>query len=184
MVDKRLDHEHVYQLYREQGLAMRRKKRRHSASRTVTLAECQAEKQNQRWAMDFVSDTLSTGRPFRVLTIVDGCTRESPAVETDTSLPEHSRRGSRKEPSSRGSPRANTRPACGEFERTHDLPRGHALRAPDQLPDLASRDLRRTQLCRASGGELEQIRISARPLLDPDNRTLSRLQTETTRSRP
>jgi putative transposase len=82
-----VNHKHVYRLYRERGLAMRRKKRRHSASRTVTPTECRAEKQNQRWAMDFVSDTLSTGRPFRVLTIVDECTRESPAVEADTSLP-------------------------------------------------------------------------------------------------
>ncbi len=44
-------------------------------------------KQNQRWAMDFVSDTLANGRPFRSLAIVDEYTRECPAIEVDTSLP-------------------------------------------------------------------------------------------------
>ena len=37
--------------------------------------------------MDFVRDTFASGRAFRALTIVDDCTRESPAIEVDTSLP-------------------------------------------------------------------------------------------------
>ena len=37
--------------------------------------------------MDFVSDTLADGRTFRALTIVDEFTRESLAIEVDTSLP-------------------------------------------------------------------------------------------------
>jgi len=37
--------------------------------------------------MDFVSDALGGGRKFRALTIVDDFTRESPAIEGDTSLP-------------------------------------------------------------------------------------------------
>ncbi len=82
-----MNHKKIYRLYREQGLAMRRKKRRHSAHRCVISTERAAERPNQRWAMDFVSDTLGTGRTFRALTIVDECTRESPAIEADTSLP-------------------------------------------------------------------------------------------------
>ena len=42
---------------------------------------------NQRWAMDFVSDTLASGRPFRSLTIVDEYSRECPPIEVDTGLP-------------------------------------------------------------------------------------------------
>jgi len=42
---------------------------------------------NERWSMDFVRDTLGDGRAFRSLTIVDDCTRESPAIEVDFSLP-------------------------------------------------------------------------------------------------
>ncbi len=37
--------------------------------------------------MDFVRDTFGDGRAFRSLTIVDECTRESPAIEVDISLP-------------------------------------------------------------------------------------------------
>ena len=36
--------------------------------------------------MDFVSDSLVTGRRFRALTIVDDYSRECPAIEVDTSL--------------------------------------------------------------------------------------------------
>jgi putative transposase len=38
--------------------------------------------------MDFVSDCVSTGTVIRMLTIVDDCTRECPAIEVDTSLGE------------------------------------------------------------------------------------------------
>jgi putative transposase len=37
-------------------------------------------RRNQIWSMDFVSDELGWGRRFRVLTLVDHFTRESPAV--------------------------------------------------------------------------------------------------------
>src|SRR5713101_740504 len=46
-----------------------------------------AERPNQRWALDFVSDTLATGQTFRVLTVIDEYTRESLVMEVDTSLP-------------------------------------------------------------------------------------------------
>lgn len=36
--------------------------------------------------MDFVRDTLSTGRAFRALTVVDTCTREALAIEVDVGL--------------------------------------------------------------------------------------------------
>lgn len=37
--------------------------------------------------MAVVSDALGDGRKFRSLTLVDDCTRESPAIEVDVSLP-------------------------------------------------------------------------------------------------
>ena len=40
---------------------------------------------NERWSLDFVHDTLSSGRRIRALTIVD-YTHESLAIEVDTSL--------------------------------------------------------------------------------------------------
>ena len=41
---------------------------------------------NQRWSLDFVSDTLSDGRRFRILCIVDDFSRECLAAVVDTSL--------------------------------------------------------------------------------------------------
>lgn len=41
---------------------------------------------NQRWSMDFVHDRLADGRPFRVLTMLDEGTRESPALVVGRSL--------------------------------------------------------------------------------------------------
>ena len=41
---------------------------------------------NQRWSLDFVSDTLTDGRRFRVLCVVDDFTRECLALVADTSL--------------------------------------------------------------------------------------------------
>jgi putative transposase len=36
--------------------------------------------------MDFITDSIVTGRRFRALTIVDDYTRECPTIEVDTSL--------------------------------------------------------------------------------------------------
>ncbi len=41
---------------------------------------------NQRWSLDFVSDTLGDGRRFRILCIVDDYSRECLAAVVDTSL--------------------------------------------------------------------------------------------------
>jgi len=41
---------------------------------------------NQRWSLDFVSDTLSDGRRFRILCVVDDSSRECLATVVDTSL--------------------------------------------------------------------------------------------------
>jgi transposase InsO family protein len=41
---------------------------------------------NDRWSLDFVSDQLTCGRRFRILTVVDDCTRECLALVADTSL--------------------------------------------------------------------------------------------------
>jgi putative transposase len=41
---------------------------------------------NQRWSLDFVSDTLADGRRFRVLCVLDDFSRECLAAVVDTSL--------------------------------------------------------------------------------------------------
>jgi len=80
-----VNHKRVYRLYREEGLAMRMRQRRriHWSGK---VASPKASRPNQRWSMDFVSDCVSTGTVIRMLTVVDDCTRECPAIEVDTSL--------------------------------------------------------------------------------------------------
>src|SRR5580692_586786 len=41
---------------------------------------------NQRWSLDFVADTLTDGRRFRILVVVDDFTRECLCLVADTSL--------------------------------------------------------------------------------------------------
>ncbi|HEV2715837.1 MAG TPA: IS3 family transposase [Terriglobales bacterium] len=79
------NHKRVYRLYREEGLAMRIRQRRRIRWKGAVTSPA-AAKPNERWSMDFVSDCVSTGKVIRMLTIVDDCTRECPAIEVDTSL--------------------------------------------------------------------------------------------------
>ena len=83
---KTVNHKRVERIYRQEGLSLRkRKKKRQTAALRIVLPTPKGP--NKRWSMDFVSDQLSDGRKFRSLTIVDDCSRESPAIEVDTSLP-------------------------------------------------------------------------------------------------
>ena len=75
----------VQRVYREEGLHVRRRKRKRVAVPRVPLPAPSAP--NERWSMDFVSDALGDGRKIRVLTIVDDFTREAPAIAVDFSLP-------------------------------------------------------------------------------------------------
>jgi hypothetical protein len=42
---------------------------------------------NQRWSMDFMGDTLATGRTFRLLNVVDDFSRECLVIDAATSIP-------------------------------------------------------------------------------------------------
>lgn len=75
----------TWRLYKEEGLAVRTRKRRRLAGRErVPLAV--PERPNQRWSLDFVSDSLCSGRRFRVLNIVDDFSRECPGQLVDVSI--------------------------------------------------------------------------------------------------
>jgi putative transposase len=80
-----VNHKKLFRLYREEKLAVRRRGGRKRAIGTrapmmIPLAP------NERWSLDFVSDQLTDGRRFRILAIVDDCTRECLALVADTSL--------------------------------------------------------------------------------------------------
>ena len=76
----------VRRLYRLDGLQVRMRVRRrkhqalHRGPAPVPLGP------HERWSMDFVHDALASGRPFRVLTVVDQWSRQSPVLEAGVSL--------------------------------------------------------------------------------------------------
>src|SRR4029453_989519 len=75
-----VNHKRVYRLYREEGLCLKRQRRRRHRSATVRGERPDATRPNEQWAMDFMHDTLSDGSSIRVLTVIDLCTRECVAL--------------------------------------------------------------------------------------------------------
>ena len=97
----------VRRLYRLEGLQLRMRVRRrkhialHRGPAPVPVGP------TERWSMDFVHDALADGRPFRVLTVVDQWSRQSPILEVGV---QHVGRDGRRRPRS-GARRRRT--ACG-----------------------------------------------------------------------
>jgi len=81
-----VNHKHVYRVYREEGLTVRRRSRKR-VSREARVPLPAPLGADQLWSLDFVSDALSWGRKIRMLTVIDAYSRESLAIEVDTSLP-------------------------------------------------------------------------------------------------
>jgi putative transposase len=75
----------VQRLYREERLTVRRRggRKRAIGTRRPMVTPVAAD---QRWSLDFVSDQLTDGRRFRILAVVDDCTRECLALIADTSI--------------------------------------------------------------------------------------------------
>ena len=81
-----VNHKRIQRLYREDGLAVRRRGRKRVARDGRGRAALPG-RPNQQWGVDFVSDALAWGRRIRLFTVVDVFTREVLAIEVDTSLP-------------------------------------------------------------------------------------------------
>jgi putative transposase len=80
-----VNHKRVFRLYREEKLAVRRRggRKRAMGMRAPMILPTGP---NQRWSLDFVSDQLADGRRFRILVVLDDCTRECLALVADTSI--------------------------------------------------------------------------------------------------
>jgi putative transposase len=78
------NHKRTERVYRAIGLQVprRRRKRLVRPQRMLPIAAAI----NARWSMDFIHDQLACGRRFRVLSIVDDCSRECVAQLVDTSI--------------------------------------------------------------------------------------------------
>ena len=80
------NHKRVYRVYKELALNLRIKPKRRFPSRNpVPLDE--SNEPNDCWSLDFMSDSLTDGRSYRTLNVIDDFNREALAVEVDHSLP-------------------------------------------------------------------------------------------------
>jgi putative transposase len=80
-----VNHKWVYRLYRLQGLSLRLKTRKKRVS-GVRAVQAAPTAPNHCWSMDFMSDSLYDGRRFRLLTLVDNMSRESPLIAVEGSF--------------------------------------------------------------------------------------------------
>ena len=75
----------LYRIYREEGLTVRKRGgRKHAVGARTPMAVPQGP--NQRWSIDFVSESLSCGRRFRILNMIGDFSRECLTAVVDTSL--------------------------------------------------------------------------------------------------
>jgi len=75
----------VYRLYDQENLKVRSVERK-KISRRQRFSHGPATGPNECWSADFVSDKLTDGRSYRILTVIDQFTRECVAMEADRSL--------------------------------------------------------------------------------------------------
>ncbi len=75
----------VQRIYQEERLMVRRRggRKRALGLRAPMVAP---DRPNACWSLDFVHDQMTNGRRFRVLAVVDNCTRECLALVSDTSI--------------------------------------------------------------------------------------------------
>jgi hypothetical protein len=71
----------VYRWYRMEGpqICMRIRRRKHMCVHRGIVP--QARRTHERWSMDFVHDQLFDGRAFRMLTLIDQFSRQTPLLE-------------------------------------------------------------------------------------------------------
>jgi putative transposase len=82
----RVNNKRVRRLYRLEGLQLRRRVRRQK-HRALHRGPAPAPTgPTERWSMDFIHDALADGRAFRILTVVDQWSRESPILEVASTM--------------------------------------------------------------------------------------------------
>ena len=74
------NHKRVYRRCRADRLSLRIKRRKKPAASNRVEPPAVMQR-NDRWAMDFISETTSDGRRFRILTLIDTFTRRATRVK-------------------------------------------------------------------------------------------------------
>lgn len=81
-----INRKRIERIYREEELQLPRRRKRKRIGSAMRAPLGKPVEPNQRWSMDFTADSLSNGRRFRTLNIVDDFSRECLCIEVDTSL--------------------------------------------------------------------------------------------------
>ena len=81
----RMNHKKLYRLYREEGLSVKRRRGRKRARGTRSPMPVAAYP-NARWSLDFLADSFGASRKFRILAVIDDCSRENLCLIADTSI--------------------------------------------------------------------------------------------------
>ncbi|MCL8268730.1 IS3 family transposase [Leptospira weilii] len=80
-----VNHKRIYRLYSELGLKYRIKRKRKRLS-LPTVPKIVPKKSEERWSMDFMSDSLYSGRRFRILNIIDDFGRFAVVTKAEFSI--------------------------------------------------------------------------------------------------
>ncbi len=80
------NHKRVYRVYRALRLNQVRRTKKRVPTRTVTPLAA-PPRLNDTWAMDFMGDSLYSGRSYRLFNVLDEGNREALVIEVDVSLP-------------------------------------------------------------------------------------------------
>lgn len=80
------NHKRIHRVYKVLKFNIRRKGKRRLPARILQPLET-VHRINASWSMDFMTDSLLSGRKFRTLNLMDDYNREALAIEVDTSLP-------------------------------------------------------------------------------------------------
>jgi putative transposase len=83
-----MNHKKLRRLYREEGLAVKRRRGRKRAMGTREPMPV-PDGPGQRWSLDFVSDVFGPGRRFRIFAVIDDFSKENLALVADTSMSGH-----------------------------------------------------------------------------------------------
>jgi len=80
-----INHKRTERIYKEEGLSLkiRRRKKRASCARVEIP---RAKKRGELWGLDFLHDSMGSGRKLRILPVIDTYTKECHRIEVDRSI--------------------------------------------------------------------------------------------------
>lgn len=82
----KINHKRTGRIYREQGLQLRKRRRRKKFAAVERIPVKLPDKPGIIWALDFIFDSVAFNRKLKVLTVIDPVTNRSPVIHTASSI--------------------------------------------------------------------------------------------------